>query len=118
MDENDFNAEATTMAKYVSDTSFDTERGAIPYYRAGVFVAFGNDSYADDQRSKDEVYRLREALNRHGSKILGFGTDPRDGYTWAMLVETRDIEILHAFVRTCWHSSRPRRQRMPLQDQN
>ena len=116
--EHDFNSEAASMAQYVSDSSFDIERGAILDYRAGVCVAFGNDGFAGDQRSKDEVHRVSDALNRLGIKILGFGTDPRDGYSWAMLIETSDIEMLRTLVRTSWHFYRPRHPRTPPLDED
>ena len=38
------------------------------------------------------------ALETAGLTELGFALDDTEGYTWAILVETADVEILSGFV--------------------
>ena len=47
---------------------------------------------------------LRELLAAHGLVELGFGTGTHDGYTWAMIVQTDDHELLNELV---WQAAEP-----------
>lgn len=60
-------------------------RGATHWEHAGVTVVFGNDGYVENQRSRDDVLRVREYLAAMGIEELGFAVG-EDGYSWAMLV--------------------------------
>jgi hypothetical protein len=108
----DWNEEAVKMAQYVGSKMMSAHRGAMPWRQTGISVVFGNDDYDQvneddpegprgDPKTKAEVARVREAIEGPGGKVLGFGVDPSDGYSWAMLVENDDVEILNLIV---WHA--------------
>jgi hypothetical protein len=98
----DWDEEAVAMARHVGTHMFSAHRGAMAWRQTGISVVFGNDDYADDPRSKDEVTRVKDWLNELNIKVLGFGIDPDDGYSWAMLVETSDIRMLNDLVWSSW----------------
>src|SRR4051812_42551482 len=89
------------MARYVRDNMFEAHRGAMPWKQDGVTVIFGNDGYDQDDRVREAVSRVRAALNRDGIEVLGFGVEPEEGYSWAMLVGSHDYVKLYALVWTC-----------------
>jgi hypothetical protein len=98
----DWDAEAVAMSRHVGTHMFSAHRGAMPWRQTGISVVFGNDDYADDPRSKDEVSKVKDWLTERNIKMLGFGIDPDDGYSWAMLVETSDIRMLNDLVWSSW----------------
>ncbi len=83
----DWDAEAAATAQYVGDHIFEAHRGVMPWHQVGVVVVFGNDGYMEE-RTKEEVRRIREALERLNAVILGFGVDPNEGYSWALLIKS------------------------------
>src|SRR5262245_46722961 len=97
----DWNTEAAKMADYVGEEMFEAHRGAMPWRQIGISVVFGNDGYEDqpgeesDSRAKREVALVRGTLEREGVDVLGFGTCPGDGYSWAMLVRSTDLPRLN-----------------------
>jgi hypothetical protein len=109
---NDWDAEATAMAVYVGEHLFEAHRGAIPWWQEGITVIFGNDNYAGKDWSKQEVAMVREWLEENKIPILGFGTDPEDDYSWAMLVGTRDVDAMYKLVWACFLPQRPVREVM------
>ena len=55
-------------------------------------VAFGNDGYATDARSKQEVEAVRRLLEYYGGRELEFATT-NDGYSWGLVCElTQDLD--------------------------
>ena len=72
-------------------------RGAAHWEHAGVTVVFGNDGYVNNQRSRDDVVRVRGYLATMGIDELGFALG-EDGYSWAMLVHSDDDEKLDDVV--------------------
>jgi hypothetical protein len=106
MAEIDWQAEATAAANFAFAEMFEAHRGAIPWRDLGVSVAFGNDGYTQDERSQRDVVVLRDLLAGVGLVELGFGTDPEDGYTWALLVQTADHELLNELVWTAFGIAR------------
>ena len=49
----------------------------------------------------DEVELMRSYLKTHGIVELAFGKS-RNGYSWALLVDSVDVELLDELVWTCW----------------
>lgn len=109
---NDWNAEAATMAGYVADNMFEAHRGAMPWKQEGITVIFGNDGYGRDNRAKQEVALVREYLAKVGIRVLGFGVNPKNNYSWAMLVQSRACDDLNKLVWACWIPSEPVRDVM------
>ncbi len=98
----DWNAEAVVMAQYAGKEMFEAHRGAMPWKELGVSVVFGNDGYSQDVRAKQEVEFVRSYCERAGIAVLGFGVDPDDGYSWAMLVKSADHESLIPVAWSGW----------------
>jgi hypothetical protein len=98
MSEQDWNAEAKSMAQYVSENLADRPRGAIAGRQARVSVVFGNEAGRDPAAVQDEVARIRDLLDQEGIRVLGFAVATGDGETWAMIVESEDIDLLEELV--------------------
>jgi hypothetical protein len=96
---------AVEAANYCYSKVFTAHRGAMPTEMAGVSLVFGNDG----PRWRGEVELLRERLMLAGIEELGYGeNDERDqGYSWAMLVRSRDCDLLSAMVWDCWKMQLP-----------
>jgi hypothetical protein len=81
-----------------------------------VTVIFGNDGYAlpkesdEDKRVEQEVSAVREYLAVEGVPILGFAVGSEDGYGWAMLVQTDDVDTMNRLVWACWMPIKPVRE--------
>jgi hypothetical protein len=97
MSERDWDAEAATMASYVTENLPDRRRGVIEGRQSRVSVVFGRDPGRDPAEVLDEVARIRDALDRQGIRVLGFAA-PEDGATWALLVESEEIPLLEEIV--------------------
>lgn len=102
----DWEAVARRVAEYANNHLFESHRGVIRTEYAGVFAAFGNDGYGDDEdhRSRAEVEGVREALMAGGAKILGFGTS--HDYSWALLYRGGDLtpEQVNAGLWFAWYT--------------
>jgi hypothetical protein len=98
MSEQDWNSEAEAMAQYVAENQADRSRGAIEGRQTRVSVVFGNESRRDPAAVQDEVARIRDLLNQEGIRVLGFAVAPGDGETWAMIVESEDLDLLQELV--------------------
>src|SRR5262245_7171293 len=115
----DWNAEAQKTANYVHESMFQAHRGAMAWHN-GIIIAFGNDGYAKDPRSQQEVEYLRRRLaDTFGAPLeLGFGVS--GDYTWAMILlhcspayEIEETaEWVHAVVWNGWMLACP----APLRD--
>jgi hypothetical protein len=99
----DWDAEAAKVAQYVQDELMSAHRGAIPWRQVGISAVFGNDGYGSP-KVLAEVDRVRARLIHFGIKILGFGTDPGAGKSWAMLVETDHPEALGLLTAVVWEA--------------
>jgi hypothetical protein len=103
----DWSAEANRAAGFAGDATAPRKpmiavfRGAMPWRIEGVTLIFGNDGYERDQRSKDEVAKVRRFLAENGIEELGFATSP-EGYSWAMLVRSDDDDRLNDVVWAAW----------------
>jgi hypothetical protein len=102
---NDWNAEAIAMARHVCDHMFEAHRGAMPWKQSGVTVIFGNDDHKD-KRTQTEIARLRDFLELRGIPILGFGVEPEEHYSWAMLIQHPTHEEMAPVVWDCWNGTR------------
>jgi len=102
---NDWNVEAIAMARHVRDHMCEAHRGAMPWKQSGVTVIFGNDCY-EDPRAKIEIARLRAFLELREIPILGFGLDPEEHYSWAILIQYLAHEEMVPVVWDCWNGKR------------
>ncbi len=86
------------MARHVAANGPRAPLGAIEAREARVSVVFGNDPDLSAPEQKDEVTRVQEVLADAGIRVLGFGQDEENGYTWAMIVESEDIPMLNDLI--------------------
>jgi hypothetical protein len=103
----DWDAEARRMAEHVLAEMIPDHRGAMPWRKDGISVVFGNDPDAEDLQVKEVATRVCEILVQIGVKVLGFGVDRLDGLSWAILVESGDIDMLTRLVRLAWKGGDP-----------
>jgi len=94
----DWSVAAVEAADRIKAHRFDEHNGAACFWKRGVFVAFGNDDYTQDEKSRGAVDLLRQRLDDLQITELGFGVDSSDGYTWTMLVEPEEFLSEDAFV--------------------
>ncbi len=85
---------ANAVADYISREMFEPHRGVVqvhnPFGSCRCLVAFGNDGYGQDERTRCYVHALLEELGRH-DPVLGIDTE--EGYTWAIVVPLFDNEL-------------------------
>ena len=97
---------AQMLANVTAEKFQHIHRGAAWLHEGEVVVVFGNDGYSQDVRARLEVELLRQQIADAEMTEIGFvlNTLPVDdcGYTWAMLVETNDIELLRTAVWDAW----------------
>ena len=98
MSEQDWNAEAEAMAEYVAENLADQPRGAISGRQARVSVVYANEARRDPAAVQDEIARIRDMLDAEGIRVLGCASPPGDGLTWAIIVESEDLELLEELV--------------------
>ncbi len=87
----------------ISRDSFQSHRGVSDTGKAGYLVLYGNDGYSQDPRTRLEVDLVRAWLKNARVYEVGFGLDPADGYTWAMIVHNArgDDEKLACHLWDC-----------------
>ena len=98
----DWAKEAKALANHCYHKMFTAHRGAMPWRRAGFSVIFGNDGYMGSRRAKAEVEALRVALAVAGIDELGFGVDDEEGYAWAMVVRSPNVDELGQVIHLLW----------------
>lgn len=101
-----WDGKAQMLATFMAEKFHRIHRGAAWLHEGEIVVVFGNDGYSQDERARLEVELLRQPIADAEMKEIGFGLDALAvddyGYTWAMLVETNDIEFLRAAVWDAW----------------
>ncbi len=98
MSDLDWNAEAEAMARHAAQHFPDISRGAIAGRQSRIAVVFANESGRDPAAVQDEIMRIREVLDQESIRILGFAEPAGDGKTWAMIVESEDVELLNELL--------------------
>lgn len=58
----DWNAAAVDAADRIQAHRFEEHNGAACWWKRGIFVAFGNDGYTQDEASRGAVDLLRQRL--------------------------------------------------------
>ena len=98
------NRTAGRMAQHANDNLMHTHRGVEPS-GADMYVLFGNDSYATDNRSKAEAEAVRQAACDEGLYISDIQTS-EDGYTWAIaaICDEETADYLADVMHDTWFS--------------
>jgi hypothetical protein len=80
---------AKAVAEHIARHMFPPHRGVIevrnPFGGQPLIVAFGNDGYTQDERTRRYTDALVHELAEPGAWDVEFGTDD-EGYTWALVV--------------------------------
>ena len=96
---------ANAVADHISREMFPPHRGVIevrnPFGGCRCLVAFGNDDYGQDERTRAYVDALLSELVDQGMWDVQLGIDSDEGYTWAILVPLDPDEypeVLHPLI--------------------
>jgi hypothetical protein len=89
----DWASQARHALKITSDEMLEQRLGTSPAYFPGISVVYGNDDLDLNPRALDILPIVRAYLAANRIKELGFASD-FDGGCWAMLVRSKDPEIL------------------------
>jgi len=99
IDKQELNDTAKAMAKYVSEERMDCHRGILPLDKQ-LHVLFGNDCYANDERSQAEANAVQEMSLRSCCPTSNIQTD-ESGLTWAIAVAGDKIVADDLFKVAC-----------------
>jgi hypothetical protein len=99
MSASDWNAEAEAMAQYVAENLSHEPRGVLEGRQSRVSIVFGNEGDRKPPEVQEDVARIRDALDQAGIRVLGFGVEPGNSSTWAMIVESEDLARLDELIR-------------------
>jgi hypothetical protein len=102
------NALAKRIANHIHLRRFEVHRGVTPVLASGVSVAFGNDDYAGDPRTRELVRLIFDAAYEAGVEVLGFATnDGRfdTGCSWAIVLNTEDMDWIKARLHDAFFES-------------
>jgi hypothetical protein len=80
-------------------------RGVTLLSEDGFAVLFGNDDYAHDTLTREEVRLILDKATDEGVEVLGFETDDRTHSAWAMALRSTDLEWLRKVVRDASYRS-------------
>ncbi|MCE9546022.1 MAG: hypothetical protein K8T25_10950 [Planctomycetia bacterium] len=100
-----YDAEAKRIANYVRGQRVEQHRGVIPLEKPGVSVVFGNDDYAKDMRTREQVRLLFQDAYETRVDILGFAVDDEDGAAWSVVVRCDDLDWLKARLHDAFFQS-------------
>jgi len=81
----DWQKEAHDVLNHVSEHMMEAHRGAMPWKKPGICVAFANDGAGEKQDR--EIHDLRDYLVDQEITELGFAKT-EDGYSWVMLIKS------------------------------
>lgn len=96
-----YDAEAKRIANQVHAQHLHVHRGVTLLSQGGVAAVFGNDDFAHDPTTREEVRLLFENAARESLDVLGFATDDVGHSAWAMVVRCDDL----ARLRSCLHEA-------------
>ena len=92
---------ASAVADHISREMFPPHRGVIevrnPYGGCRCLVAFGNDGYGQDERTRQYADALLDVLHEEGMWDAKLATDSDENYTWAILVPLDDDESVRLY---------------------
>jgi len=100
-----YDAEAKRIANYVHTQHTEEHRGVIPLKEPGISVVFGNDDYARDMRTREQVRLLFQDAYETHVDILGFAVDDDAGVAWSMVVRCDDLDWLKARLHDAFFQS-------------
>jgi hypothetical protein len=100
-----YDAEAKRIANYVHSQKSELHRGVIPLKDPSISVVFGNDNYASDMRTREQVRLLFQDAYETHVDILGFAVDDDAGTAWSIVVRCDDLDWLKARLHDAFFQS-------------
>jgi hypothetical protein len=82
-----------------------TLRGVTLLSDAGAAVVFGNDDYAHDPETREEVRLILDRAAEDHIDVLGFETDDAGHSAWAMVLRSTDLDWLRTRLREASYQS-------------
>jgi hypothetical protein len=96
---------AKRIANSLRSQQLQALRGITLLSDAGAAVVFGNDDYANDQQTREEVRLILDRASTDGVEVLGFETDDAGHSAWAMVLRCTDLEWLRSRLREASYQS-------------
>ncbi len=96
---------AKRIANSLYSQSLGTLRGVTLLSDAGAAVVFGNDDYAHDPMTREEVRLILDRAAQDQIEVLGFETDDAGHSAWAMVLRCTDLDWLRSRLREASYQS-------------
>ena len=96
---------AKRIANSLQSQSLGTLRGVTLLSDAGAAVVFGNDDYAHDPETREEVRLILDRAAQDQVEVLGFETDDAGHSAWAMVLRCTDLDWLRSRLREASYQS-------------
>jgi hypothetical protein len=96
---------AKRLANSLHSQQLDTLRGITLLHDAGAAIIFGNDDYASDPQTREEVRLILERASQDRIQVLGFETDDAGHSAWAMVLRSTDLDWLRTRLREASYQS-------------
>ena len=96
---------AKRIANSLQSQRLGTLRGVTLLSDAGAAVVFGNDDYARDPETREEVRLILDRAVQDQVEVLGFETDDAGHSAWAMVLRSTDLDWLRARLREASYQS-------------
>ncbi|MEX2139271.1 MAG: hypothetical protein WD894_08425 [Pirellulales bacterium] len=96
---------AKRIANSLRSQRLGTLRGVTLLSDAGAAVVFGNDDYAHDPQTREEVRLILDRAAEDQVEVLGFETDDAGHSAWAMVLRSTDLEWLRSRLREASYQS-------------
>ena len=91
----DWDVAAVDAAQRICAHNHETHYGAMPWWRPGYCVVFSNRCEADSDEGRLLIDLLRQKLR---GREMGFGVDPENTASWAMIVQGDDAKELAGWI--------------------
>jgi hypothetical protein len=96
---------AKRIANSLRTQGLEALRGITLLSDAGAAVVFGNDDYANDCRTREQVRLILDHALLDGVEVLGFETDDEGHSAWAMVLRCTDLDWLRLRLREASYQS-------------
>jgi hypothetical protein len=96
---------AKRIANSLYSQRLGTLRGITLLSNSGAAVVFGNDDYAHNPETREEVWLILERAAQDQVEVLGFETDDAGHSAWAMVLRCTDLDWLRSRLREASYQS-------------
>jgi hypothetical protein len=96
---------AKRIANSLQSQRLGALRGVTLLSDAGAAVVFGNDDYAHDPETREEVRLILDRAAQDQVEVLGFETDDAGHSAWALVLRSTDLDWLRTRLREASYQS-------------